>query len=204
MVEIGTFEGGEILNKKTVALTEQQYKEIITTIREGFVCSDGHIVKPNNRIATALSLEANLGLRISDILQLRLFAIIRDGNRYRLNIVEQKTQKKREFTVPTDIYIYIQDYALENNIHPDAKLFDLSERAVNKHLKLVCDYLGLDGIGSHSFRKYFATSIYVNNHYDINLVRVLLQHSSAITTQRYIGLQRQEVEEALQKHINLL
>lgn len=203
-MEIGTFEGGEILNKKTVALTEQQYKEIITTIREGFVCSDGHIVKPNNRIATALSLEANLGLRISDILQLRLFAIIRDGNRYRLNIVEQKTQKKREFTVPTDIYIYIQDYALENNIHPDAKLFDLSERAVNKHLKLVCDYLGLDGIGSHSFRKYFATSIYVNNHYDINLVRVLLQHSSAITTQRYIGLQRQEVEEALQKHINLL
>lgn len=203
-MKIGTFEGGEILNKETVALTEEQYKKIISTMREGFACADGHIVKPNNRIATALSLEANLGLRISDILQLRLSAIIRDGNRYRLNIVEQKTQKKREFTVPTDIYIYIQDYALENNIHPDAKLFDLSERAVNKHLKLVCDYLGLEGIGSHSFRKYFATSIYVNNHYDINLVRVLLQHSSAITTQRYIGLQRQEIEEALQKHIKLL
>lgn len=192
------------MNKKTVALTEQQYKEIITTIRDGFVCADGHIVKPNNRIATALSLEANLGLRISDILQLRLSAIIRDGNRYRLDIVEQKTHKKREFTVPTDIYIYIQNYALENNIHPAAKLFDLSERAVNKHLKLVCDYLNLEGIGSHSFRKYFATSIYVNNHYDINLVRVLLQHSSSVTTQRYIGLQRQEVEEALQKHIQLL
>ena len=203
-MKIGTFEGGEILNKETVALTEEQYKKIISTMREGFACADGHIVKPNNRIATALSLEANLGLRISDILQLRLSAIIRDGNRYRLNIVEQKTQKKREFTVPTDIYIYIQDYALENNIHPDAKIFDLSERAVNKHLKLVCDYLGLEGIGSHSFRKYFATSIYVNNHYDINLVRVLLQHSSAITTQRYIGLQRQEIEEALQKHIKLL
>ena len=132
------------------------------------MCADGHIVKPNNRIATALSLEANLGLRISDILQLRLSAIIRDGDRYRLDIVEQKTHKKREFTVPTDIYIYIQNYALENNIHPAAKLFDLSERAVNKHLKLVCDYLNLEGIGSHSFRKYFATSIYVNNHYDIN------------------------------------
>lgn len=192
------------MNKKTVALTEQQYKEIITTIRDGFVCADGHIVKPNNRIATALSLEANLGLRISDILQLRLSAIIRDGDRYRLDIVEQKTHKKREFTVPTDIYIYIQNYALENNIHPAAKLFDLSERAVNKHLKLVCDYLNLEGIGSHSFRKYFATSIYVNNHYDINLVSVLLQHSSSVTTQRYIGLQRQEVEEALQKHIQLL
>ena len=98
--------GGDILNKKTVALTEEQYKLIITTIRQGFICSDGHIVKPNNRVATALSLEANLGLRISDILHLRLSDIIRDGDRYRLNIIEQKTQKRREFTVPTDIYIF--------------------------------------------------------------------------------------------------
>ena len=192
------------MNKETVALTEEQYGKIISTMKEGFVCTDGHIVKPNIRIATALSLEANLGLRISDILQLRLSAIIRDGDRYRLNIVEQKTKKKREFTVPTDIYIYIQNYALENNINPAARLFDISERGVNKHLKLVCDYLGYSGIGSHSFRKYFATSIYVNNHYDINLVRVLLQHSSAMTTQRYIGLQRQEIENALQNHIKLL
>lgn len=191
------------MNKKTVALTEEQYREIISTIRNGFVCSDGHIVKPNNRIATALSLEANLGLRISDILQLRLFVIVRDGDRYRLDIVEQKTKKKREFIVPTDIYIYIQNYALENNINPAAKLFDMSERAVKKHLKLVCDYLGYSGIGSHSFRKYFATSIYVNNHYDINLVRVLLQHSSTVTTQRYIGLQSKDIENVLQNHIKL-
>ena len=191
------------MNKKTIALTEGQYREIISIMSNGFICPDGHVVKPNKRIATALSLEANLGLRISDILQLRLSAIIRDGDRYRLNIVEQKTQKKREFTVPTDIYIYIQNYALENNINPTAKLFDMSERAVNKHLKLVCDYLGYSGIGSHSFRKYFATSIYVNNHYDINLVRVLLQHSSTVTTQRYIGLQSKEIEDALQKHIKL-
>ena len=189
------------MNKKTIALTEEQYKNIISTMRTGVVCPDGHIVKPNKKIATALTLEANLGLRISDILQLRLSAIIRDGDRYRLNIVEQKTKKKREFTVPTDIYIYIQNYALENNINPAAKLFDIGERAVNKHLHLVCDYLGYEGIGSHSFRKYFATSIYVNNNYDINLVRVLLQHSSTVTTQRYIGIQNKNIEDALQNHI---
>ena len=193
----------EKLNKKTRAVTEEQYKEIISVIRSGFVCADGHVVKPNERIATALSLEANLGLRISDILQLKLSAIIRDGNRYRLDIVEKKTKKKREFTVPVDIYIYIQNYALENNINPSAKLFDISERAVNKYLKLACDHLKISGIASHSFRKYFATSIYVNNHYDINLVRVLLQHSSTVTTQRYIGLQSKDIENALQNHIKL-
>lgn len=192
------------MNKKTVALTEEQYKTIISTIRAGVIMENGSVINPNKRIATALTLEANLGLRISDILQLRLSAIIRDGDRYRLNIVEQKTQKKREFTVPTDIYVYIQKYALDNNISPSAKLFDISERAVNKHLKAICDYLGYTGIGSHSFRKYFATCIYTNNNYDINLVRVLLQHSSTTTTQRYIGLQEKHIEEALQNHINLL
>ena len=93
------------------------------------------------------------------------------------------------------------NYALENNINPSAKLFDIGERAVNKHLHLVCDYLGYEGIGSHSFRKYFATSIYVDNNYDINLVRVLLQHSSTVTTQRYIGIQNKNLEDALQNHI---
>lgn len=192
------------MNKKTRALTEEMYKQIISTIRTGFSCSNGHIVKPNNRIATALTLEANLGLRIGDTIQLRLSQIVRDGDRYRLDITEQKTKKKRQFTVPMDIYVYIQNYALENNIHREAKLFDLTERAVNKHLKLVCDHLGYENIGTHSFRKYFATSIYINNHYDINLVRVLLQHSSTVTTQRYIGLQTAEIENALRNHIKLL
>ena len=191
------------MNKETIALTDEQYVKIIQTIRSGFVCKDGHKVKPNNRIAVALMLEANLGLRICDILDLRLSSIIKDGERYRLNIIEKKSGLKRDFTVPLEVYVFIQSYALENNINPAAKLFDMSERAVTKHLKLVCDHLGYSGIGSHSFRKYFATSIYVNNHYDINLVRVLLQHSSTVTTQRYIGLQSKEIENALQNHIKL-
>lgn len=192
------------MNKKTVALTNEQYKNIIGIIRDGFICADGRVVKPNNRIATALSLEANLGLRISDVLQLRLSAIIHDGNRYRLDIVERKTKKKREFTVPIEIYSYMQNYVLENNISPSAKLFDISERTVQNHLQLVCEYLKYENISTHSFRKYFATSIYADNDCNIELVRVLLQHSSVATTQRYIGIQRKEIENALQNHVNLL
>ena len=193
-----------IMNKKTRALTEEQYRKIITTINEGFVTATGEQVKPNNRIATALTLEANLGLRISDILHLTINQIVKDGDRYRLDLVEQKTGKKREFTVPTEIYIYIQNYALENNINPRARLFQITERTVQRHLKMVCDYLGYEYISTHSFRKFFASSIYKDNGCDINLVRVLLQHSSVVTTQRYIGVQPQEIENALQKHINLL
>ena len=80
------------MNKKTVALTTEQYKEIIQTMREG-----GCGFRGNNRIATALVLEANLGIRISDILNLRLSDILLDGDRYRLEITEQKTKKQRVF-----------------------------------------------------------------------------------------------------------
>lgn len=45
---------------------------------------------------------------------------------------------------------------------------------------------------------------YNNNKHDINLVRVLLQHSSIAVTQRYIGIQSEEIEEALQKHVHLI
>jgi integrase len=191
-------------NKRTVALTEDQYKLIITTIRTGFIYGDGNIFKANNRLATILVLESNLGLRISDILHLSLSDIIKDGNRYRLNIVEEKTGKARTFTVPTDIYLYIQSYAYDNHINPKARLFPITERAIQKQLKIVSEYLGLSDISTHSFRKYYATEIYVNNNYNIELVRALLQHSSVAITQKYIGINSKELEDAIQKHMCLL
>ena len=187
------------MNKKTLALSKEQYTEIIETMRTGFTGC-----RPNNKIATALVLEANLGIRISDILNLKLKDIIKDGYRYRLNIVEKKTGKDRTFTVPKEIYNYIQQYCLDNEIKSTDVIFDIGERAVQKHLKIVCDYLGYTGISTHSFRKFFATSIYLENNYNIALVQELLQHSSPTITQRYIGVSRKEVEEALQKNINLL
>jgi site-specific recombinase XerD len=64
--------------------------------------------------------------------------------------------------------------------------------------------LGYEGISTHSFRKWFATEIYKNNGYDIALVQRLLQHSSAATTQRYIGIEPQRVERAIEGHVCLL
>jgi integrase len=127
-----------------LTLTEGQYAEIIETMKNGFSGS-----RPNNRIATALVIEANLGLRISDILKLRLNDIVRDGDRYRLDITEQKTGKRRTFTVPTIIYTHIKMYTLENNIKPHEIIFPLTERAIQHKLKIVCDYLGFEGISTH-------------------------------------------------------
>lgn len=187
------------MNKKTTALTTEQYREIISIMRAGSA-----FFRPNERVATALVLEGNLGLRISDILRLYLHDIVQDGGRYRLSITEKKTGKRREFTVPLVIYQYMENYCLRHNLSPDERMFPLTARAVQKHLAIVCEYLGYEGISTHSFRKWYATEIYKANGYDIALVQRLLQHSSAAVTQRYIGIEPQRIEQAIEGHAKLL
>ena len=179
------------MNKKTKALTTEQYKEIIQTMREGFSGC-----RPNERIATALVLEGNLGLRISDILKLRLCDIVRDGDRYRLDILEQKTGKHRIFTVPLVIYQYIENYCLRNGIGRMDTIFPITERMVQKQLHIICDYLGYEGISTHSFRKLYATEIYKANGYDIVLVQRCYSTAvppphSGTSVSNHSGLRRQ-------------
>lgn len=187
------------MNKRTKALTTEQYHGIIATMRAGF-CG----CRPNERIATALVLEGNLGLRISDILKLKPSSIVRDGDRYRLEIIEQKTGKSRVFTVPLVIAQYIENYCLRNRIGKQDLIFPITERAIQKQLKIVCDYLDYEGISTHSFRKWYATEIYNANDYDITLVQRLLQHSSTAVTQRYIGIEHKRIEAAIQNHAQLI
>ena len=190
------------MNKKCRIISKEEYDKIIDTIMYGYEDNQGKCY-PNKQIATAFVIQANTGLRVGDLLQLRLKDIVKEDNRYHFNIVEQKTKKHRTFTIAPEVYTYLQTYALENGIRPDSRLFKISSRGISKHLKKVTAYLGIEGVGSHSFRKFFATSIYNNNGYNIELVRELLQHNSIATSQKYIGVSPQVVEQALLKHISL-
>ncbi len=187
------------MNKKTIALTTEQYEAIITAMKEGFTG-----FRPNERVATALVIMGNLGLRISDVLNLRPNCIVRDGDRYRLEVREIKTGKLRVFTVPFVIQQYIENYCLRYSIQRDDLIFPFTARNVQKELAKVCDYLGYTGISTHSFRKWYATEIYMNNGHDIQLVQRLLLHSSSSITQRYIGIEPQRIEEAIEGHAKLL
>ena len=185
-----------------VALSDEQYRESIRLLREGFVL-EGKIIKPNPRIATVAVLQASLGLRLGDVLQLNMGSFIKESGRWKLNIKEQKTGKVRDFSVPVEVYSFIQDYAINMGISNTAKLFDISERQVERHLNKVFSKmeLPLRSFGSHSYRKYFATRVYLDNEMNIMIVKTLLQHSSVAVTQRYIGLSQKTVEDALAKTV---
>ena len=185
-------------NKTTVALTKEQYIEIITAMKTG-----GMGFRPNERVATALMLEANLGMRISDILALTPKSIIRDGNRYRLNITEKKTKKKRLFTVPNEIFAFIKEYCKKYQLQSDDRLFPFTERNVQKYLEKVAYYLDYENIGTHSFRKMFASEIYRKTN-NLILVQRLLNHSSPTVSERYLGIGDHILEQTIADHVYLI
>ena len=119
----------------TRSLTDEEYKDIIETIRNGYI-DKGIEHRPNEQIATILVLEANLGCRIGDIIKLRTDSIVKDGAFYKLNITEEKTGKKRTFIVPEPVRKYIEKYAKQYN--RDGELFTITCQAVWKAIRQVC------------------------------------------------------------------
>lgn len=176
----------------TQTITREQFTAITETIRNGY---GNH--KPNPTIATVLTLQANLGMRIGDIMHMSLSSIVKDGNYYHLNVIEEKTGKNRNYIVPEAVYNFIANYCMENKINPNRRLFQLTERAIQKCLKEVSEYLGLENISTHSFRKFAASRIYETSGYDIEVTREFLQHASVGTTQKYIKRTRPQLEAAI-------
>lgn len=182
----------------TRAITEKEFKQVIQTLKSGYI-DHGIKRKPNLRVAMILELEANLGCRLSDIIQLRTNSIIFDGEIYRLDIVEKKTGKARTFIVPEPIREIINQYIRDNNINPGERLFEMTESAVWKCIQNVTKYLGLKDISTHSFRKFAAQRIYKASGNDLSLACQFLQHSSPATTQRYLKRSSKQMENAILK-----
>jgi len=191
------------MNKETRAITQEEFELITKTIAEGY-CHNGVEHRPNLKIATILICEANLGCRISDILYLTLDSFEMIGNRCMIDIYEKKTGKRRKFSCNVQFYNFLLEYCMKNGIlSKKRRIFDIGERAIQKSLKEVCDYLKLEKIGSHSFRKFFATSIYYASNFNIAYVQRTLLHSSPQTTLRYIGMEESELERILQETVNV-
>lgn len=188
------------MGKEMRTITETEYREIIRVMREG---RPGYF-HPNRRAAMALVLEANLGIRISDIVKLRLCDIIRDGDRWRLSIKEQKTGKERWFTVPDPVRSNVVDYCYAFGIGSTEPIVGIKRRSVQDALKKVTDFLELERVGTHSFRKFFAGRIYEASGHDAELVREILQHGSLATTQRYLRVSSERVDAALKDSTILL
>ena len=201
----------------TVALTNEQYQMIINTLYRGvrvtpegpaFGCPCRTIgesgIEPNIPVATALQIEANTGIRIGDVLSLKRGDIIKDGDKYRFDIREQKTKKKRTYVVPVPVWRLIDDYCTRCSIPKGGRLFPFGVRNVQKLLGKITTLYNYDKISTHSFRKYFGKKAYIASNFDPALVCRLFQHSSPAVTMTYLGLTDRQAESVLTNSVGIV
>ena len=184
---------------QTRPVSKDELIKIVSLIKNGFIEKNGIEHNSNPRIASLLLFQANVGLRIGDIVKLKLNDIIATNDQYYFNMIEEKTGKKRTFEIQQEVYNSIKKYCTDNNIKSDRLIFPITVRNVQKLLKATCDYLGYKNVSTHSFRKYYACNVYVNSGYNIALVKELLQHTSIATTQKYLNTQPSNYKEIIQK-----
>lgn len=187
------------MNKKTSCITNEQFNKIITILYNG----EGKI-KPNKEMALILTITGNSGLRIGDCVKLTLNSFMKEGNDYRYNIIEEKTGKQRTTLIPNEIFEMIKIYAIKMN-RVEGTIFKYSIRAIQLKLKEICTYLGEDytNVSTHSFRKHAGMNIYRMSGNDIELTRKFLNHSSVTTTQRYLGVQEEDINNILRKSYSI-
>lgn len=175
----------------TRALEEKEYKKIIQLILNGFVIEGKKRVEPNAQVAIALQLQANLGLRIGDVLQLKP-CNFKNG---KLETIEEKTGKLQYRTVNKNVYSFIKEYISTKKLNADDNLFSVKVKNVQKILRKVTAFLNLENISTHSFRKMYATKIYEESNFNLELVKKALNHADLTSTQKYINVNQQAVNE---------
>lgn len=176
-------------------LEYDEYMTIITLCQKGFTYKDEygvkHIFRPNKQLAMTFILQANLGLRISDVLKLKPSTFKND----KLEVIEKKTGKLQYRTINRNLKELIYEYALENNIKSNDYLIQVKVRAIQKQLAIIANYLNLTNISSHSFRKLFGVTVYNKTNGNIELLKELFNHSNIATTQRYIKVSQKQIDE---------
>ncbi len=143
------------------------------------------------------------GLRISDVLNMRVETISHCGKVKRtINLKEQKTKKIKNVFISNRLKNEIDKYIEDYNIGKYHYIFSsinnprkpISRVQVFKILKLAGNYVDVEA-STHSIRKGFGRQ-YIKKYGIGNLAELqeIYQHDRATTTRRYIGLDKDEME----------
>lgn len=143
----------------------------------------------------------NTGLRIGDIIRLKVSDV---RNKTHIVLKEKKTNKRQELLLNDVLKGLIKDFIREANLNDNDYLF--KSRQGGSHIKRFRAYqifnqaareIGLtERIGCHSLRKSFGYHFYKKNKCIVTLMKIF-NHSHQSITLRYIGLEQEAQDEAM-------
>jgi integrase len=146
----------------------------------------------------------NSSLRISDLLGLTFGDIMDKDGAVAADIVlkERKTGKLKKFPLNKAIRDALMEYIDSLGcIDPSLPLFpsrqgnsSIGRWRARQILSSAGAMIGLKRIGTHSLRKTFGYHVYQRTGGNLGLVQKLLNHSSSADTLRYIGIDKEQMD----------
>lgn len=142
----------------------------------------------------------NSGLRISDILKLKVSDVL---NKDYIIIREQKTNKYKRFPITKAYKTYLNEFIIDKS--PDDWIFaskkgskPISRIQAYRILTEACLKAGITvNIGTHTLRKTFGYHFYQDKK-DVALLQCIFNHSAPSITLRYIGINQDMIDLSLQ------
>lgn len=147
----------------------------------------------------------NTGLRISDLLKLRVYDVLDNNGNIKdsITIREKKTGKEKKFAINKSVAHALQEYFDElKRTDKDLFLFK-SRKGENSPISRIQAYeilnkvakdIGInDEIGTHTLRKTFGYHARMNGT-PIEVLQKIFNHSAPSITMRYIGITKDELE----------
>lgn len=168
------------------------------------------LISCNVRDRLLFTMGINNGLRVGDLLKIRVSDLKYVKQNEAIKITEQKTKKENILMINKATYKILRQYFEELKPEDDDFLFKsrkgdnsaLTVEAVNSKIKSWCRAINLKGnYGTHSLRKtfgYIQRKIYGVS-FEILCKR--FNHSSPAVTMRYLGIEDKEVNGILMHEI---
>lgn len=158
-----------------------------------------YLKNKNERDYILFLLGIHTGLRISDILRLR----VRDVKfKNHITIIEKKTKKKKKFLINKELYLELKKYC---NGKEHYEYLISSREGGNNPISRERSYQILMEVGEvfeehiscHTLRKTFGYWHYKNNNDVVKLMEIF-NHSSQNITLRYIGILQNELDKSVE------
>ena len=144
--------------------------------------------------------------RITEVLNIRVRNLVPDREMVVLERDTTKTKETREVFLPQELMRKLvlrgtclglkpADYLFFNEsttMRTDAETRPLSIQSFDKELRRVCDWNGLSGISSHSFRRTQLTELYRDG-WSLREIQHISGHKSLQSLQEYLDVDKEEI-----------
>lgn len=158
---------------------------------------ENYLAKKSSRDLLMFTIGTNCGLRISDIVALKVGDV---KNKTHIQIIEKKTKKFKKFPINAKLKPMFEEFT--KGKRSDEALFKsrfnnrMDRYTAYRILRGACCAVGLqEKVGTHTMRKTFGYHHY-KKYKDVAMLQKIFNHSSPQITLRYIGIEQDQIDES--------